>query len=152
MSYGTYFSPRGTYGSKGGGSTSTLGQMTEETKAANKKRETEIRKILDDVIGMYQPGGQFGKGTEAMLESQKKKDISSATQSLVSSGLYGSTMTAGLPSKWESEVGMPARAKLEDIRYGALTESMRQKAGFVERIEDMYPDYGMFAQLYAQRG
>lgn len=127
--------------------TQKVTQMETETKQANKARENEIRQILDEIIGMYRPGGAFGQGTEAMLERSKTKDIASAQQSLVSSGLFNTTQTAGLGKKWEEEVGMPTRAKLEDVRYGQLGSALGQKAGFVERIENQYPAYDMLAQM-----
>ena len=132
------------------GSSKTLEQMTQDVNAANKEREKEIRGIMDEIIQMYQPGGAYGAGTEAMLNRQKQKDIASATGSLVSSGLFGTTLTAGLPKKWEEEIGVPSRMKLEDVRYGALTSALQAKAQFIENIQNEFPDYGMLSQLYAQ--
>ena len=126
---------------------STNGRANETAQEANLRRENEIRSLYDDIIAMYSPGGSFGAGTEAEIESQKRQYLGSATQSLISSGLYGSTMTAGLPKKFEEEVGMPARAKLEDLRFQQLSNALGQKAGFVERIEDQYPSYGLMANL-----
>lgn len=123
---------------------------TDVANAKNQAREDEIRNLIDDIIGVYEPGGSFGKGTEAMLERQKTKDVASGTQQLISSGLYGSTMTAGLPKKWEEEIGMPQRAKLEDIRMQAYTGALGQKAGFIERIEDQSPSFELMAGLTQQ--
>jgi len=122
-------------------------QLQEKQNVATKKRETEIRKILDEIIGMYAPGGSFGKGTEAMIERQKAKSIAQGTQALVSSGLYGTTMAAGLGKQFEEEVGMPTRLKLEDVRFGQYAGAMGQKAGMVERIEQEPIDYAMLAQM-----
>lgn len=137
-------------GSDDGTPTKTISQLENEAKKRTEAQEKEIRGLLDQIIQMYQPGGSFGKGTEAMLTRQKEKDLASATQSLVSSGLFGTTMAAGLPKKWEEEVGMPSRLKLEDVRYGALSEALGQKASFVQSIENAYPDYGMIAQLQSK--
>jgi len=123
---------------------------TEQARQANLKREQEIRGLLDKVIDVYSPGGEFGKATEAMLARQKQQYLGRATQGLISSGLYGSTLTAGMPKRFEEEIGMPTRAKLEDIRLGQYTSALGQKAGFVERIEDVGPDLGLLAQLQAQ--
>ena len=122
----------------------------EQANQANLEREKEIRKILDEVTEMYSPGGSFMSGQEGQITRQKEKDLASSTQALISSGLYGSTMTAGLPKKWEEEVGMPQRARLEDIRTQAYSGALGQKAGFIERIEDRAPDQGLMADLYAQ--
>jgi hypothetical protein len=114
------------------------------------KREDEIRGLLDDIIGSYAPGGSYMKGQEAMLGREKQKYLGSATQNLISSGLYGSTMMAGAPKKWEEEIGIPTRAKLEDIRTQAYTSALAGKADFINSITETVPDYGMMAQLTAE--
>ncbi len=116
-------------------------------RAANKKRLGQVKGIYDKIINRYRPGGGFGKGYEAQLGRAKTQDVASGTQSLVSSGLYGTTQTAGLGKKWEEEVGAPARLKLEDLRMGKLSEAQLGKAGVIERVEDQYPDYAMMANL-----
>jgi len=121
-----------------------------EAREATKARETEIRGLYDEIIGRYGPGGSFGAGYEAQLERQKTKEVAAGSQALVSSGLYGTTQAAGLGKKFEEEVGAPARLKLEDIKAQAVSQAQKEKAGFIERIEDMYPDYAMMAQLMAQ--
>lgn len=113
-------------------------------------RETEIRGLLDQVVSTYAPGGSYMQGQEAMLERTKKQTLAQGTQGLISSGLYGSTMTAGLPGRFEEEIGVPTRARLEDIRTDAYTKALSGKAGFIESITESVPDFGMMAQLTAQ--
>jgi len=119
-------------------------------RAENEKRYAQAMAIYDEIVNRYQPGGAFGKGALAQLETQKVKDVGQQTQQMISSGLYGTTTTAGLPSKWETEVGTPARLKLEDIMMERLSQAQVGKAGFIERREDIYPDVGAVAQ-YAQQ-
>jgi len=126
------------------------GSAVEQANQAALKREDEIRGLFDKIIGTYEPGGDFGAGTEAMIDRQKKQYTGQATQQLISSGLYGSTMTAGIPKKFEEEIGMPTRLKLEDIRKQAYTGALGQKASFIERIEDVTPSFETLAQLTAQ--
>jgi len=126
------------------------GSAFEQANQAALKRETEIRSLLDTIVSTYAPGGSYQKGMEAMLERQKQQYLGSATQNLISSGLYGSTMTAGLPGKFEEEIGMPTRAKLEDVRTQAYTGALGQKAGFIERIEDITPSFETIANLTAR--
>ena len=123
---------------------------TDQANQANLDRENEIRGYLDEIVGTYSPGGSFGAGYEAQLGRQRTQDLASGTQNLISSGLYGSTMTAGMPKKWEEEVGQPARLKLEDVRTQAYTQALENKAGFVERIENQSPSYETMANLTAQ--
>jgi hypothetical protein len=126
---------------------SQLAGLEAERNKQTAAREKEVRGILDEIIAMYGPGGSYGQGTLAMLERQKEKDVASATQSLVSSGLYGTTQAAGVGKKWEEEIGMPTRAKLEDVRYGALAQAKTAKAQMVTDISQQPIDYGMLAQL-----
>jgi len=92
-----------------------------------------ITSILDQIISRYQPGGAFGKAALSTLEQRKGKTIAKQKQSLVSSGLGGTTIGAGLGSKFEQEVGTPFRLGVEEQRIGALTQAMQAKAGFMER-------------------
>ena len=117
---------------------------------ANQKRYEEAIELYSGIVEQYKPGGAFGAGFEAQLGRQKTKTVAGQTQSLVSSGLFGTSVTAGLGQKFEEEVGMPARLKLEDIRMGKYAEAVGQKAGLIERRDDVGPDYGMIAQLSSQ--
>ncbi len=125
-------------------------KVTNKTNKDVKARETEVRKIYDQIIKMYSPGGAYGQGTEAMLGRQKQQSVAAGQQSLVSSGLSNTTQAAGLDKKFEEEVGMPTRAKLEDVRYGALSGALGQKAGFITDIQNQLPDFNLLAQLIAQ--
>lgn len=122
-------------------------QQQEATRLANEQRYAEALELYDQIISQYEPGGGFGAGYEAQLERTKTKTIAGQEQKLVSSGLYGTSITAGLGQKFEEEVGQPARLKLEDIRMGRYAEAVGQKAGLIERREDVGPDYSLIAQL-----
>jgi len=119
-------------------------------KSANIKRYQEALGIYDEIVGMYEPGGGFGAGYEAKLEQTKTRDVGTAIQQNISSGLYGVQTTGGAASRWEAEVGQPARLQLEDVRMGRYGEALKGKAGVIERREDTYPDMGLIASLYSQ--
>ena len=112
---------------------------------ANEQRYAQAMSIYDEIIKRYQPGGTFGKAALGQLETQKVRDVGRETQQMISSGLYGTTTTAGLPTKWEAEVGAPSRLRLEDIMMQRLSQAQIGKAGFIERREDVYPDVGAYA-------
>jgi len=114
---------------------------------ANLERKEIIEEMYDEMIARYGAGGTFGAGYKAELETAKKSAISSATQTDISRGLYG---VSPYEATWEKEVGAPARLKLEDIKMEKLTAAEQAKAGFLERIEEPYPDYGLIASLAAQ--
>ncbi|KKM66508.1 hypothetical protein LCGC14_1480440 [marine sediment metagenome] len=119
-------------------------------RAANEQRYAEAKNIYEQIIGLFQPGGQFGKGFEAQIGRAKTKSVAQGTQALVSSGLYGTTQTAGLAKKFEEEVGAPARLQMEDVRMSKYAGAMGAKAGMIERREDEYPDYSMIMNLMGQ--
>ena len=94
----------------------------------------------------YEPGGGFGKGVEAGLERGRVKAVSGGMQNLVSAGLAGTTMAAGLGTKFEEEVAAPTRAGVEEQRAQALSgiemagAGMRFQAGqsSAQRALQMY--------------
>jgi hypothetical protein len=135
--------------SKGYGGAKGYGGV-DSANAATAAREEEIRGLFDEIVKYYSPGGAFGQGTEAMLDRQETQYLGQATQGLISAGLFGSTMTAGIPKKFQEEIGIPTRAKLEDIRGQAYAGALGQKAGFIERIKDESPSYETLANLSAQ--
>jgi len=133
--------------------TSLIQQFQQQQKRArqeNLKRYAEAQKLYDEVIKRYQPGGEFGKGALSQYERGKVRALASAAQNLVSSGLYGTSVTAGLGKKYEEEVGTPFRLQLEDIRMSRLSEAEKAKAGLIERREDIGPDPNLIAQLAMQ--
>ncbi len=130
-----------------------IAQLQEQAGIAGAKtagRQATIEAIFDEIIGRYGPEGTYGKAAEAMLERQKGGAVAAGTQRLISSGLYGTEVGGGLGRAWESEVGAPARLRLEDIKMERLSQAQLGKAGFLERIEDVYPDYGLISQLISQ--
>jgi len=127
-------------------------QQQEAARQANIQRYEEALQIYDEIIKQYRPEGGFLKGAYAELGREKERTLAGQQQQLVSSGLFGTSITAGLGQKWEAEVGQPARLKLEDVRMGRLSEALQAKAGAVERREDVGPDYSLIAQLAAQAG
>jgi len=87
---------------------------------------------MQKAIAHYQPGGGFGKGTEAALERGRKKAVTSGAQSLVSAGLGGTTMGAGLGKKYEEEVAAPMRARVEETRAEAISGLEMAKARIIQ--------------------
>jgi len=96
----------------------------------------DISEILDQLIARYKVGGEFGKEAETLQSIKKRKTLGSQKQALVSSGLSGSTVGAGLESKYEQEVGVPFGLGLEEERMKGLTGAATAKAGFMEREAD----------------
>ena len=101
-------------------------------------------KPLEEAIAMFQPGGGYGKGLETGLERGKKKAVAGGMQSMVSAGLAGTTMPAGLGTQYEEEVAAPARASLEESRMSQLASLYSQKSNM------MSSSFGNLQQLLSQ--
>lgn len=117
-------------------------------RSANVARETEIRGTYDELINQGQ--GAFRTAGLADIERGKTQAIGAGTQQLISSGLYGTTTAASIPVQAENQASL-SRLKLEDIIQQRTSQLKLGKAGFVERIEDPYPDYGLLVQAMAAR-
>ena len=116
----------------------------QQAKAANEARYKELLGIADEVETLF--GKDYGAGFKAELERAKTRDMASSMQGLVSSGLGGTTRGAGLGKKWEEEVGVPSRLKLEDMIAEKQFGAKQFKAGIIERRTDEYPDYNSLMQ------
>lgn len=110
-------------------------------RASNIARQRQIESMYSQMMQRYQPGGAFEKRGLGEIERARTKGVGQEMQQMISSGLYGTTTAAGVPRQWEAEVGAPARLRLEDIMQQRLTGIQQQKAGFLERIQEPYPDY-----------
>lgn len=130
-----------------------IGQVSRQqasAKKANIERQKRIESLFDMMSKMVSPGGAFEKRGLADIEAQKTKGVGQEMQQMISSGMYGTTTAAGTGKRWEAEVGAPARLRLEDIMQQRQLGVMGQKAGFLERIEDVYPDYSSLMQILAR--
>ena len=116
----------------------------QQAKAANEARYKELLGIAGEVETLF--GKDYGAGFKAELERAKTRDVASSMQSLVSSGLGGTTRGAGLGKKWEEEIGVPSRLKLEDVIAEKQFAAKQFKAGIIERRTDEYPDYNSLMQ------
>lgn len=110
-------------------------QYYQPVKEFPKVETGEVSKLLDEIIAKYRIGGEYGKGEEALLKRAKTKSTAETAQSLVSAGLAGTSVGAGAGQRWEEEIGMPGRLKLEDIRSERLTGALGAKAGFLGQAE-----------------
>lgn len=113
---------------------------------ANMQRANQVSSILNQNINAYSPTGSYATAMLKDIERQKKVGITGETQQMISSGLYGTTTTAGLGQKWESSYATPARMKLEDYLTSRQSEARSALASFIERIEQPYPDYSQLLQ------
>ena len=109
----------------------------EEALASNEERKNQILEIFDTQLSAYESGGAFEKASLAEIDKQKVRDVGETSQSDISRGLYG---IRPYGQEWESAVGAGARLKLEDLMQQRRSEVLGAEAGFLERIEEPYPD------------
>ncbi len=122
-------------------------QQQESANAANEQRFQQGLEIFDRIIKQQETGDVSEKAIEAAISRGSTKAVAQGTQSLVSSGLASTTQAAGLGKKFEEEVGVPARLRAADIRQQRLNQARRDKAGFIERREDIGPSFSDIAGL-----
>ena len=130
-----------------------IGQISRQqasAKQANLQRYAQAMKIYEDIIGRTAPGGAFEKAGLAQIETAKTRGVGREMQQLISGGMFGTTTAAGVERGWEADVGAPARLRLEDIMEQRRTTAQLGKAGFIERREDVYPDYSSLLQMLAR--
>jgi len=127
-----------------------LSKFQEQQAAANLRNEQRYQEgltLFDRMISQYETGGTFEKATEAALQRGETKSVASGTQALVSSGLASTTQAGGLSKKFQEEVAAPARLQAADISSQRLGQALTQKAGFIERREDVGPSFSDIAEL-----
>lgn len=110
--------------------------------------------VLNKLITSYEASKYYGAGGagetyQKMLEEQKRLDVSAGVSSLYGQGLAGTTLRGRLPMAWESQVGAPARAKLEDVRRGTEEKYKMDLMNLITGVETPYPDYGALMQAQA---
>ena len=129
---------------------SQIGRQSASARRANEQRYAQAMAIYDKIIARTAPGGAFEKAGLGQIEAAKTKGVGREMQQLISGGMFGTTTAAGVERGWEADVGAPARLRLEDIMEQRRTTAQLGKAGFIERREDVYPDYSSLLQMLAR--
>jgi len=124
-----------------------LESQSQAARAANLARYDQALGIYGEIEKMYQPGGQFETSAYGQLNKMKEQDLAHSMQTAVDSGMSKTTGTQYASQRWTDEVGAPAIQKIQAQAQGLLAQAMGQRAGFIERREDVGPDYGTIAQL-----
>ena len=120
-----------------------------QARGANVARQSRIEGIYDEMLKSVGRGGAFEKAGLADIEEARVTGVGEETQSMISSGTFGTTTAAGIPGK-HRKIATQARLKLEDVVAQRELGVKQQKAGFLERIEDTYPDYSQLLSSLAR--
>ncbi len=128
---------------------SSISRGSAQARQANVARQSRIEGMYDEMLKSVGRGGAFEKAGLADIEEARTTGVGEETQSMISSGTYGTTTAAGIPGK-HRKIATQARLKLEDVVAQRELGVKQQKAGFLERIEDTYPDYSQLLSSLAR--
>lgn len=124
-----------------------LDAQSQAARAANLARYDEAMGIYNKIEAMYQPGGAFQTSAYAELDRMKNQDLASAMQNAVDAGLSKTTGAQYASQRWTEQVGAPAIQKIQAQAQQLQAQAMGNRAAFIERREDVGPDYATIAQL-----
>lgn len=149
-----------------------------EAKTANEARYKEILGGYDTLLGdvsskygtryntMLSDLKGYGEAEIAEIASKYRQSRASATQGLISSGLYSTTVAPsvlGQVDKAEAQAIALAREGLTKLKLGMTTQMSKEeidaitdlttgKFGVMERRTDEYPSESLYVQLLNQLG
>jgi len=106
-------------------------QLAQQIQSENQSYATAARQLAKKVSSL---ASKVSEGFLADLERTKTRDVASGMQNLVSSGLSNTTRAAGVGAKWEEEVGVPARLKLEDLLVAQQIEAAKYQGSVLSDI------------------
>lgn len=127
----------------------SINKASNQARQANVARQARIEGMYGEMLKSVGRGGAFEKAGLADIEEARVKGVGEETQSMISSGIYGTTTAAGVPAK-HRKIATQARLKLEDVMSQRELAIKQQKIGFLERIEDAYPDYSQLLSSLAR--
>lgn len=123
-----------------------------QTTTGTSSLSTGAKAGFEKAIAQYAPEGGFGKGVEAGLERGRVKAVASGTQAMVSAGLAGTSVMAGLGKKYEEEVAAPTRAGVESERAGRLSSLYAVQAGAEQSAYESAESRSLQEYLQQYRG
>lgn len=102
-------------------------KMMEALYAEEARRRESALKIHKQIVATYAPGGTGWETGMGMVDRSVRRGVAGATQGLVSSGLAGTSVKAGLPIRAEEQIGMPGRENV----LGRYTSALQNQAAQV---------------------
>jgi hypothetical protein len=119
----------------------------QNSRAANLARYNQALDIYSNIEKMFSPGNEMETAFSSNLDRMRKKDLASAAQAGVTSGLSQTTREQYAGKRWSEDVGVPALTQFQGQMAQQKAGAMGQKAQFIERREDVGPDYSAIASL-----
>lgn len=111
---------------------------TTSTSSVGAASISAIRKLFEEAMAIYAPGGEYMGGIEAQLARGQTRAVASGMQGLAAAGLAGTSMAGGLGKKYEEEVAAPALAQATSTRLSALAGLFQSQAGAEAQLAPRY--------------
>lgn len=86
----------------------------------------EVPSEFDDLVALFQEGGQFGAGAKAEIERGSQQALAAGQLGLAQTGLSSGTNVAGLQARISADTAL-SKAKIEDSRVAALGGALEAK-------------------------
>jgi hypothetical protein len=118
-----------------------------QAKSDRQARYGQGLQLMQDAIAQFQPGGAFEQSAMNLYQQGKRNTMASGMQSLVSSGLAGTSNPMVMNKKYEEDVGNPFRMNLAAEQSSRLGSALQNAAGDMSSFQDIYPDAGTLSYL-----
>lgn len=123
-------------------------EAAEKARSRTQERLDKALQLAERSIGLWEgPDSEYMKGIQSQLERERKKYLAGGTQSLVQSGLFNTTMRAGLGGRFAEEVAAPTLSQAQARQMELLSQALMQKAAILASVEDVGPDPALIASL-----
>ncbi len=136
--------------------TSEFQQAVDAATAANTARRDQILGGFDDLAAQQNTLlDQLGQQGAADVERRFQGISTQAGQNLVTSGLSGSTIAPQIQAgigRQAAEAEASRAAGIAQQRLGVTTQNRMARLGFLERIEEEFPNQAQFLQQQQQFG
>ena len=87
--------------------------------------EIAVPSQFNEMVNLYQPGGQFGAGGKAEVAQAGQQALAAGQVSLTGTGMSSGTNVAGLAARVSADTGL-ANKKIEDERVALLGGALGQ--------------------------
>ena len=96
-------------------------KMLKALYAEEGRRRKDALNIHEQIVATYGPGGTGWKTGMGLVDRAVRKGTAGAMQGIVSAGLAGTTVKAGIAPRVEEQIGMPGREAVLGRYTSALT-------------------------------
>lgn len=123
-------------------------RAAEQARSRTESRLAEAKALADRNIKLWEgPESEYMQGVQSALARERTKYLATGTQALAQSGLFNTSMRAGLGGRFAEEVAAPTLSQAQARQMELLSQALMQKAGILASVEDIGPDPALIASL-----